>query len=632
MSYLVLARKWRPMTFDDLVGQEHVSRTLSNAIVSGRIAHAFLFTGVRGVGKTTSARILAKSLNCEAGPTPTPCLKCSACNEIAASNDIDVQEIDGASYNGVDEVRKLQESLPYRPSRDRFKVVIVDEVHMLSQSAWNAFLKTLEEPPPHVKFIFATTEVHKVPVTILSRCQRYDFKLISAAAIAKRIRFVLDQENIQADEAALGLMAREAAGSMRDAMSLLDQAIAWGGDKLLGEEIARVLGIAGRSVLIELAGALVDGDGARVLTLVAQLADQGFDLVQVARDTLEVLRDLVVVKVCKDPASLTELTGEELASVRALVAKTTVEDLMRLHLGFSRGFDQVVHAPQQRSALEMLLLRLALRPPLLPVDDLISRLDGIERRLVGRGAAPPRATGPRASRSEPSVVSSGTLHSVEPMEGRSAGSRAVATALAEPAAARHPAPDLHPAVQPVPPLQAPDIIPDSAPIESEAPTQPFVKPLPAPPAVSERPVRATDPAPTEPDPGADGTWRAILDAVRERNAGLASVLEHAVALEVSPHALRLAIEEGSFYAERARDDRALDLLTRVVRDHFHASTEVSFSLLDAAKTSGRTLYDKDEADRVEREAKARAALEQNKLVRAAVEALGARIQQVKTGE
>jgi len=168
MSYLVLARKWRPMTFDDLVGQEHVSRTLSNAIVSGRIAHAFLFTGVRGVGKTTSARILAKSLNCESGPTPTPCLRCAACDEIAASRDIDVQEIDGASYNGVDEVRKLQESLPYRPSRDRFKVVIVDEVHMLSSSAWNAFLKTLEEPPPHVKFIFATTEVTRFPVTILT--------------------------------------------------------------------------------------------------------------------------------------------------------------------------------------------------------------------------------------------------------------------------------------------------------------------------------------------------------------------------------------------------------------------------------------------------------------------------------
>ena len=181
MSYLVLARKWRPQTFSDLVGQEHVSRTLGNAIQTNRVAHAFLFTGVRGVGKTTSARIMAKALNCEKGPTATPCLVCAPCREIAAGSDVDVQEIDGASDNGVDEVRRLQESLPYRPARDRHKIFIVDEVHMLSQSAWNAFLKTLEEPPPHVKFIFATTEVHKVPVTILSRCQRYDFKLIDPA-------------------------------------------------------------------------------------------------------------------------------------------------------------------------------------------------------------------------------------------------------------------------------------------------------------------------------------------------------------------------------------------------------------------------------------------------------------------
>src|SRR5262245_40823690 len=199
MSYVVLARKWRPMRFEDLVGQEHVARTLENAIKSGRIAHAFLFTGVRGVGKTTSARILAKALNCMSGdgPTISPCLQCPACLEIGAGTDMDVREIDGASYNGVDEVRKLQDSLPYRPSRDRYKIFIVDEVHMLSQNAWNAFLKTLEEPPPHVKFIFATTEVHKVPVTILSRCQRYDFKLIPTQLIAKRLRYVLGEEKIE---------------------------------------------------------------------------------------------------------------------------------------------------------------------------------------------------------------------------------------------------------------------------------------------------------------------------------------------------------------------------------------------------------------------------------------------------
>ena len=201
MSYTVLARKYRPQTFADLVGQEHVTRTLGNAITQGRVAHAFLFTGVRGVGKTTSARILAKALNCEKGPTPEPCNVCDACKEITEGRDLDVLEIDGASNNSVDDVRRLQETLPFRPARDRFKVVIVDEVHMLSTGAFNAFLKTLEEPPPHVKFIFATTEVHKVPVTIRSRCQRYDFRLIPQRLVAERVRHILAQESITADDA-----------------------------------------------------------------------------------------------------------------------------------------------------------------------------------------------------------------------------------------------------------------------------------------------------------------------------------------------------------------------------------------------------------------------------------------------
>src|SRR5258706_7825774 len=218
VSYLVLARKYRPQSFEDLVGQEHVTKTLANAIAQNRVAHAFLFTGVRGVGKTTSARILAKCLNClgadakAKGPTATPCQVCAACTEIAAGVDMDVQEIDAASYNGVDEVRRLQEGLAFRPARDRFKIYIVDEVHMLSNAAWNAFLKTLEEPPPHVKFLFATTEVHKVPVTILSRCQRYDFKLIGTQMIAKRLREGLGLEAIEAEDEAGSLLAREAPG------------------------------------------------------------------------------------------------------------------------------------------------------------------------------------------------------------------------------------------------------------------------------------------------------------------------------------------------------------------------------------------------------------------------------------
>jgi DNA polymerase III subunit gamma/tau len=392
VSYLVLARKWRPQTFDDLVGQSHVSQTLANAINANRVAHAFLFTGVRGVGKTTSARIMAKAMNCLKGPTATPCLQCPPCLEIAAGTDVDVQEIDGASYNGVDEVRKLQETLAYRPARDRYKIFIVDEVHMLSQSAWNAFLKTLEEPPPHVKFIFATTEVHKVPVTILSRCQRYDFKLIPAQLIAKQIKKVLESETIEADDAAIALIAREAAGSMRDAMSLLDQAIAWGGTKLAGEEVSRVLGVAGRSVLTDITRALLAGDAPTCLAIVAMLADQGHDIAHLGRDILLCLRDMVVLKVVKDPGELLDLTAEEAESAAEIARGADGDDLVRLHHGFSRAYDDIVRSFQPRAALEMALVRLSKRPPLIPIDDLVSRLADLERRL-GDGPSPPPGPG-----------------------------------------------------------------------------------------------------------------------------------------------------------------------------------------------------------------------------------------------
>ncbi|MCX7808346.1 MAG: DNA polymerase III subunit gamma/tau, partial [Deltaproteobacteria bacterium] len=283
MSYLVLARKYRPQRFDDLVGQDHVARTLSNAIASGRVAHAFLFTGARGVGKTTTARLLARALNCEEGPTPEPCGRCFPCVEIAKGTDMDVLEIDGASNNSVDDVRRLQELIPFQPARDRYRIIIIDEVHMLSQGAFNALLKTLEEPPPHVKFIFATTEVHKVPITIRSRCQRYDFRLIPQRVIVERLKHILRMEGIDADEAALGLIAREAAGSMRDALTLMDQVVAFTEGKVRGEEVEQMLGIARRELLKNLARALIEGHPATVLHELEGVLRGGADLVHTTR-------------------------------------------------------------------------------------------------------------------------------------------------------------------------------------------------------------------------------------------------------------------------------------------------------------------------------------------------------------
>jgi DNA polymerase III subunit gamma/tau len=621
VSYLVLARKYRPQTFEDLVGQGHVATTLANAIAQGRVAHAFLFTGVRGVGKTTSARLLAKCLNClgpngdAKGPTATPCNVCAACKEIAAGNDVDVQEIDAASYNGVDEVRRLQEGLAFRPARDRSKIYIVDEVHMLSNAAWNAFLKTLEEPPPHVKFIFATTEVHKVPVTILSRCQRYDFKLIATQMIAGRLREVLAKESVESEDGAVAVIAREAAGSMRDAMSLLDQVIAFSGNKLTAEDVSRVLGVADRKILHELATAMVGGDGRTALEVIDRLAQQGFDLGHVARDVLRHLRNLVVAKVCGEGGKeLLDLADEESADVHALAKGAELDDLLRLYQGFSKGFDEIVKSGQPRTALEMALVRLTRRPPLLPLDELLARLGDLEKRL-STGAPPPapRGGGPGggggrtstasasigpASSPSPSFVPPGAT----PMGGHTMrGSLALA---GEPSL-------LTPA-------------PDALPIQVRRPSA-----LPSPPAPPPPPLpRAMPEAKLPPVPPDLQAWRAILDRVRASRPALASVLEHAAPIEVRSERVLLGYAPGDFLGAQASEEESALLLQREVRAHFGAATkvELDLSMRTPVVASVATI---DHALRQQELAKARAEVENHPLVKSAIAILGAELREVR---
>src|SRR3954471_23238545 len=322
MSYLVLARKYRPQRFTELVGQEHVARTLTNAIAQNRVHHAFLFTGARGVGKTSAARILAKALCCEKGPTAEPCGVCEPCVEIAAGNSVDVAEIDGASNTGVDDVRALREGVRYMPAKTRLKVYIIDEVHMLSSSAFNALLKTLEEPPPHVVFIFATTEAHKIPTTILSRCQRYDFKLIPTARLVAHLGTILGAEKIAFDDDGLRLLARQAAGSVRDGLSLLDQVIAYVGDARISRDVvSEVLGVADRSLLVDVARAVIGRDVATTLRSLAAAVERGIDLGQLARAFLGLLRDIEVVARVAGASELGDLidaTPDEIAELRAL--------------------------------------------------------------------------------------------------------------------------------------------------------------------------------------------------------------------------------------------------------------------------------------------------------------------------
>ncbi len=406
MSYLVLARKWRPQRFDEVVGQGHIVKTLSNAIKNDRVAHAFIFSGVRGVGKTSIARILSKSLNCALGPTLDPCGTCPSCQTVSASQAVDVIEIDGASNNSVEDIRELRETVPYRPQLGKFKIYVIDEVHMLSISAFNALLKTLEEPPPHVKFIFATTEPHKVPVTILSRCQRYDFRRIPTATIIERVATILTEEKIQSEEKALSLIGREAEGSMRDALSILDQVLAAGGDTITADGVADLLGIVDSQVLFDLGNAVLKGDARRSVEIVRQVEVNGYNITTFAKGLLEHLGNLVVAGVCKDDASVLDLPDQEKKELLEQASSVTIDTLHRLFKHFSEAYESIARSSHPRILLETSLARIADLGELVSANDLVERLEalakkggsmppsGQSKKTVQKNQSPPRTPTP----------------------------------------------------------------------------------------------------------------------------------------------------------------------------------------------------------------------------------------------
>jgi len=382
MSYQVLARKWRPQFFEDLVGQEHVSQTLKNAITSDRVHHAFLFTGARGVGKTSAARIFAKALNCQEGPTTKPCGVCPSCIEITKSQGIDVLEIDGASNTGVDDIRELRENIRYLPSQSRYKIFIIDEVHMLSINAFNALLKTLEEPPAHAKFIFATTEPHKIPITILSRCQRFDFKKIGLAPLQARLRYIVDQENIQIADSGLAVIARSGGGSMRDALSTLDQVIAFCGDQVGDDEIESLLGLVDRALLVATIRAVLERNPGELLGLVKKVDEHGHSFRQFCQQLVELVRALVVLKVIDQPGDLIDIDAAELQEISVLSKPAALEDLQRLLTILIRTEADLAVSNYPRLTMEMVLVKLAGLPAGIDVSTLLQRLDKLERQLA----------------------------------------------------------------------------------------------------------------------------------------------------------------------------------------------------------------------------------------------------------
>lgn len=517
-SHLVLARKWRPERFGELVGQEHVTRTLAQALKSGRIAHAFLFTGIRGVGKTTAARIFARCLNCEQGPTPEPCGECAACQEIRTGAALDVVEIDGATYRKIDDARAIIENLSYRPARDRFKIYIIDEAHQLTDQAFNALLKTLEEPPAHVKFVLATTEPQKMPETILSRLQRYDFRRIPFTVILARLKELAAREGIQSDDAALSLLAREAGGSMRDAERMLETAIASLGGNVSENDVASILGVASRGRVFEQIGAILNKDAAAALSAVRELHHRGANLESLGRDILEVLRNLTIAKLPgADGANspLANLPDQEAAELRRLAERASVRDLMRLFKLMADAQEQLIRSPYPDLLLEMAVIRMATLAPVLDADELMRAIGAAGSNSGGAGG------GSRGIANSPS--------SAAPVSGASAGAAQSSAALAQPHREA--------------PSGGARRIPLAGEVKADAPRS----------IQSPAPLASRNPAPDAPPPGG-GELSDLRDFIRGKRAALFGFMEQGASLRMSGDVITV-IPRSDIYIRYLSDNR-----------------------------------------------------------------------------
>ena len=547
MTYQVLARKWRPQEFDAVVGQDPVTRTLRNALSSGRVAHAYLFTGPRGVGKTTTARLLAKALACTARTGPEACGACPSCQDFVSGAPVDVMEIDAASNTSVDDIRTLRENVKYSPARGRFKVYIVDEVHMLSGAAFNAFLKTLEEPPAHVVFILATTDPKKIPATVLSRCQRFDFRPIAPEQLTLSLTRILEQEGVPFEPGALPVLIRAAEGSLRDALSLLDTAIAYGEGKLDEAGVARLLGSSSPVHVRGFVGALLARDGAAALEAIDRAATGGEDLGALCREAIEMARRLLVLKVASG-APFADLTPAEAAELRAAAEPVSADELIYVLRAFLDADGEMRRSPHPRVELEIAAVRATRRPRPQAIETLITKLEEAEARLrempaSASGAAPARP-----------VVVQATLLDARPAPGAPAPPRAAA---------------------PPPPVA----VSASAPTPASAPAPAAAAPAPAPPARSFRQpddealvetaaadIEAAEMAPA-PASGLETAWERVVTDLMKRKALLGSVLQHATPLRVEDGVLTLALQASGFHREMLNDRGNKELINEAVQRH-----------------------------------------------------------------
>lgn len=539
-AYLALARKYRPQSFEDIVGQQHVSGTLQSAIDAGRIHHAYLFTGIRGIGKTTCARVLAKALNCQEGPTPNPCNECLSCKEITAGRSMDVMELDAASNRGIDDIRELREGVRYTTARDRFKVVIIDEVHMLTEAAFNALLKTLEEPPPHVRFVLATTDPQKIPATILSRCQRFDFRRVSAADLVSHLQRLCTAEKVEADEAALAVIVRQTQGSVRDSLSLLDQLIAASKGKLTVDWAKEVLGVADRRWVLESLSALLKGDAGKAIMVLREVFISGYDVNLFVTEVLTNLRHAMVLKIAGRNRELLDLSEGEIDELQVITRETNPYDLHYYLQVMLKAVENIRKSEFPLFAAEEALVRVASASQTVQIPALIQRLADLEQKIARTQALPPGLF-PAAAKSPPQTAEAQSKRrNSEAPAGGEAGPAVPQSATAPAEQEEQPAQEIKLLPAEEYPIAHEKVAPSAA--EAEQPAEPVEEPAPVeePPPMEEPPpiegtVPAQGPAPQRtdaPPPYPDlaeadlaEVWKGLVAFMRERSDGLLATVD-----------------------------------------------------------------------------------------------------------
>ncbi len=572
MSYLVLARKYRPQNFEEVVRQEHITRALANALTSDRLAHAILLAGPRGTGKTTIARILAKCVNCETGPTATPCNTCRSCREITGGHAADVFEIDGASNNRVENIRELRENANYMPAHSRFKIYIIDEVHMLSDSAFNALLKILEEPPAHVKFFFATTDPNKIPITILSRCQRHDCRRVDLTAIVQHLARLCENETVEITEDALTLIGREADGSIRDALSLLDLIITGATGKITAELVLDVLGGLDRQSLFDISQAVFDRDAGKIIDIIARLYDRGQNMIKLFAEVLTHFRNLLVVKMGGTSQALSDVSEYELNAIKAQVSDISQVYLHQILDVLFKEEIVIRQSSSPRLALEMAFVRIIQIRPALPIDTLIEKIDILQKNLAKNlPLAPPPAATQEA------------IKSPAPAPPAPAG----------PESRPAPAPK-QPAPKQLTPKQLKPEQLKPAPEVPECPNQapdPAAGPAPPPPR-PENNAKKTEPLET--------SWKNIICRIAEENPALAACFSTSKMVKTGDGHVEIRFATNKFNVTYANRDGHQALIQKTCSLYF--SDDIQVSLAGTAAASRNGLANKQKSKQLEAEA------------------------------